>query len=32
MRSGSYRVIYEIIDRQLIVLVIDIGYRKDIYR
>jgi len=32
IRVGIYRVIYKISDRQLIVTVIDIGHRKDIYR
>ena len=32
IRQGNYRVIYEIQDDQLIVLVLDIGNRKDIYR
>lgn len=30
-RIGSYRVICEIRDNELIVLAIDIGYRKNIY-
>lgn len=32
IRVGSYRVIYEIHDARLVVLVIAIGHRKDIYR
>lgn len=32
IRIGSYRVIYEIQDEKLIVLVVEIGHRKDIYR
>ncbi|MDZ7724062.1 MAG: type II toxin-antitoxin system RelE/ParE family toxin [candidate division KSB1 bacterium] len=32
IRIGSYRVIYEIHDDQLLVLVITIGHRKDIYK
>jgi mRNA interferase RelE/StbE len=32
IRVGSFRVIYEIEDRQLVVLVIAIGNRRDIYR
>jgi len=31
IRIGDYRVIYEIEDRQLRILVIAIGHRKDIY-
>jgi len=32
IRIGSFRVIYEIYDKQLLVIVITIGDRKDIYR
>lgn len=32
IRVGSFRVIYEIHDHRLIVLVVTIGDRKDIYR
>ena len=32
IRIGSYRVIYELQDEKLIVLVIRIGHRRDIYR
>ncbi len=32
IRQGDYRVIYEIQDDQLIVIVLDVGNRKDIYR
>jgi mRNA interferase RelE/StbE len=32
IRVGSFRVIYEIEDRQLVVLVVAIGNRRDIYR
>ena len=32
IRVGNYRVIYEIFDRKLIVTVVDLGHRKDIYR
>jgi len=31
IRVGDYRVIYRIEDDQLIVLVVEIGHRKDIY-
>lgn len=31
-RIGDYRVVYEIKDSELIVLVINFGHRKDIYR
>jgi mRNA interferase RelE/StbE len=32
VRVGSYRIIYSVEDAILVVLVIDIGPRKDIYR
>ena len=31
-RVGQYRIIYRIEDRQLVVLVLDIGHRRDVYR
>lgn len=32
LRIGSYRVIYTIEDKLLIIVIIRIGHRKDIYR
>lgn len=32
VRTGDYRVIYEICDAQLIVLVVALGHRRDIYQ
>lgn len=32
IRIGTYRVIYEIRDEVLLVLVLRVGHRKDIYR
>ena len=32
IRVGDYRVVYSIEDRQLVVEVIRIGYRRDVYR
>lgn len=32
IRQGNYRIIYEIQDDKLIVVVLRIGHRKDIYR
>jgi mRNA interferase RelE/StbE len=32
VRVGDYRVVYEIADRMLIVYVVRIGHRKDVYR
>jgi mRNA interferase RelE/StbE len=32
IRVGAYRVVYEIHDDKLVVLVIAIGHRRDVYR
>ena len=32
IRSGNYRVIYQVEDVRLIVLVVDVGDRRNIYR
>jgi mRNA interferase RelE/StbE len=32
LRVGDYRVIYKILEDKIIVLIIDIDHRKDIYR
>ena len=32
VRTGDYRIVYEIRDDQLLVLVIRLGHRRDIYR
>ncbi len=32
IRSGDYRIIYTIKDNQLLVLVVQIGHRRDVYR
>lgn len=32
IRQGNFRVLYEILDRELVVTVIRIGNRRDIYR
>ncbi|MFY7911116.1 MAG: type II toxin-antitoxin system RelE family toxin [Emticicia sp.] len=31
IRQGNYRIIYEIIDKKLLVHVIELGHRKEIY-
>ncbi len=31
VRVGDYRVIYEIHDQQLLILVVEMGHRRDIY-
>ncbi len=32
LRIGEYRVIYEIADEQLIILVVGVGHRREAYR
>jgi mRNA interferase RelE/StbE len=32
IREGDYRVVYEIRDKTLVIVVIKLGHRKDIYR
>ena len=32
LRVGSYRVIYEVYGHELLILIIAVGHRKDIYR
>ena len=32
IRVGSYRVIYEVRETQLIVLVVTVGHRREVYR
>ena len=32
VRQGVYRIVYEIEDARLIVLVVKIGHRRDVYR
>lgn len=32
VRTGDYRIVYEIKDDELIVLVLRVGHRRDIYR
>jgi mRNA interferase RelE/StbE len=32
IRIGNYRVIYEIDDKRILVIILKIGHRKDIYR
>lgn len=32
LRQGNYRILYEIIDQELIVTVVKIGNRRDVYR
>ena len=32
VRQGVYRIIYEILNDQLIVVVVKVGHRRDVYR
>jgi mRNA interferase RelE/StbE len=32
LRVGIYRVVYEVIDDELVVLVVRIGHRREVYR
>lgn len=32
IRVGDYRILYEIDDEQLVILIIDIGHRREVYR
>ena len=32
IRSGNYRIIYEIQNSKLIILIVKIGHRKDVYK
>ncbi|MCK7543600.1 type II toxin-antitoxin system RelE/ParE family toxin [Marinobacter bryozoorum] len=32
VRQGNYRIVYEVIDDQLVVIVVRIGHRKDVYK
>ena len=32
VRQGNYRIIYEIQDAQLVVIVIKVGHRREVYR
>jgi len=32
VRSGNYRIIYQIQEDRLVILIVKIGHRKDVYR
>lgn len=32
LRVGSYRIIYEVIEGELVILVIRVGHRREVYR
>jgi mRNA interferase RelE/StbE len=32
VRSGSYRIVYQIEEERLVILVVKVGHRKDVYK
>jgi mRNA interferase RelE/StbE len=32
VRTGDYRVVYEIHDEELLILVVTVGHRREVYR
>ena len=32
VRQGAYRIVYEIVDARLVVIVVTTGHRRDVYR
>jgi len=32
VRQGTYRILYEIHDRELVIMVVKVGHRKEVYR
>ena len=32
IRQGNYRILYEVKDRQLVLLVVKVGHRREVYR
>lgn len=32
IRQGVYRIIYEIVDQELIVTIVKVGHRRDVYK
>ena len=32
IRSGDYRIVYEIYEDRLVILVVKVGHRKDVYK
>jgi mRNA interferase RelE/StbE len=32
IRSGDYRILYSVFDRELIILIVNVGHRRDIYQ
>ncbi|MBW1769922.1 MAG: type II toxin-antitoxin system RelE/ParE family toxin [Deltaproteobacteria bacterium] len=32
VRTGNYRIVYQILEDRLVILVVKVGHRKDIYK
>jgi mRNA interferase RelE/StbE len=32
VRQGSYRIVYEIVEREVVVTVVKVGHRREVYR
>ncbi len=32
VRVGDYRILYEVVDERLLILVVRVGHRRDVYR
>ena len=32
VRTGNYRIVYQIIEDRLVILVVKVGHRKDVYK
>lgn len=32
VRQGTYRIIYEVRDQELVIMVVKVGHRRDVYR
>jgi len=32
VRQGVYRIVYEIQDEELVIIVVKVGHRRDVYR
>jgi mRNA interferase RelE/StbE len=32
VRTGNYRIVYQILENRLVILVVKVGHRKDVYK